>query len=244
MRVAAAEFRTLPLQVHDFLASVPLADVSAVDLPGGGPGRTLAEVRALVRADALVRANTATRLLFALRFWVGRVFGWDRRQGALSPESYIHRLTAAQRDESLIPPGTAEGAFRIVYARSDEVLTEIRNATVHGFLCAALVPAGAGYRLYWAVFVRPVSRWTRPYMLAIEPFRRFIVYPSILGRVRRAWIAKYGARTAPMGYRRSRRCDGRAAGRARWRRARNAPASAECPTAGTSAGRGSRPRGA
>ena len=194
MRVPAPEFRALPLQVHDFLASVPLADVSAVDLPGGGPGRTLAEVRALVSSDALVRVNRATRFLFALRIWVGRLFGWDRREAKLSPESYVHRLTAAQRNESLIAPGTSEGAFRVVYARTDEVLTEIRNATVHGFLCSVLVPTGAGYRLYWAVYVKAVSRWTRLYMLAIEPFRRFIVYPSILGRIRRAWIAKHGAR--------------------------------------------------
>jgi len=199
MRVPAAEFRALPLQVHEFLSSVPLADVSAVDLPGGGPGRTLAEVRALVSADALVQANSATRFLFALRMGLGRFFRWDRRQGGLSPESYVHRLTAAQREESLIAPGTSEGAFRVVYARTDEVLTEIRNATVHAFLCAALVRAGAGYRLYWAVFVKPVSRWTRLYMQAIEPFRRFIVYPSILGRIRRAWIAKYNARAAAMG---------------------------------------------
>ena len=64
------------------------------------------------------------------------------------------------RHESLIAPGTSEGAFRVVYARTDEVLTEIRNATVHAFLCTALVRAGAGYRLYWAVYVKPVSRWT------------------------------------------------------------------------------------
>jgi len=199
MRVPAREFRALPLQVHDFLAGVPLADVSAVDLPGGGPGRTLAEVRALVRPDALVRANSATRFLFALRLAVGRVFGWDRRPVELPPESYVHRLTAAQRAESLIAPGTPDGPFRVVYARPDEVLTELRNATVHGFLCSVLVRASAGYRLYWAVYVKPVSRWTRPYMMAIEPFRRFIVYPSILGRIRRAWIAKYGTPSAAAG---------------------------------------------
>lgn len=192
MRVPATEFRALPLRVHDFLADVPLADVSAVDLPGGGAGRTLAEVRALVGRDALVRAGSATRVLFALRIWLGRLCGWDRRQSELAPESYVHRLPAAERDASLIAPGTPEDAFRVVYARPDEVLTEIRNATVHAFLCSALVRRAEVYRLYWAVYVKPVSRWTRPYMLGIEPFRRFIVYPSLLRRVRRAWIAKYG----------------------------------------------------
>ena len=39
MRVNAAELKALPLEAHALLADVPLRDVSAVDLPGGGPGR-------------------------------------------------------------------------------------------------------------------------------------------------------------------------------------------------------------
>ena len=42
MRVAPEVYRRLPLEVHALLADVPLQDVSAVDLPGGGPGRTVA----------------------------------------------------------------------------------------------------------------------------------------------------------------------------------------------------------
>jgi hypothetical protein len=197
MRVPASEFRSLGLQVHDFMASVPLADVSAIDLPGGGRARRLTDVRALVRPGDLTRAGGATRFLFALRLWLGRLFGWDRDWDATGPESYVSRLTPTQRAASLIAPGTADGAFHIVYALENEALTEIRNATVHAFLCSALVPRPGGYRLYWAVYVKPVSRWTRLYMLAIEPFRRFIVYPSILGRIRKTWIAKYGETAQP-----------------------------------------------
>jgi hypothetical protein len=193
MRVPASEFRGLGLQVHDFMAGVPLADVSAVDLPGGGPGHSLTDVRALALAGNHFRAGLATRFLVALRRWVGRWLGWDRGRDALGHESYVHRLTTAQRAASLVPPGTVDGAFRIIYALANEALTEIRNATVHAFLCSALIPAAGGYRLYWAIYVKPVSRWTRLYMLAIEPFRRFIVYPSILGGIRKAWIARYGA---------------------------------------------------
>jgi Protein of unknown function (DUF2867) len=197
MRVPASEFRSLGLQVHDFMAAVPLADVSAVDLPGGGPGHSLTDVRALVSRGDRLRAGLATRFLFTLRLWLGRLFGWDRGRDALGPESYVHHLTPAQRAASLEPPGTADGAFRTVYVLANEALFEIRNATVHAFLCSALVPAAAGYRLYWAVYVKPLSRWTGLYMLAIEPFRRFIVYPSILGRIRKTWIAKYGAIARP-----------------------------------------------
>ena len=191
MRVSPSEFSSLDLQAHGFLGDVPLADVSAVDLPGGPPGRHLADVRALMRPEDLQGANRVTRALFALRTWLGRRFGWDGQQG-LPADSYVHRLTAMQRAASLIAPGTPDGPFHVVYALADELLTEIRNATVHAFLCATLVPVASGYRLYWGIYVKPVSRWTRLYMLAIEPFRRFIVYPSMLGRVRRAWTAAYG----------------------------------------------------
>jgi len=71
------------------------------------------------------------------------------------------------------------------------VRAEIRNATVHAFLCTALREGPSGYRLYWAVYVKPTSWLTPLYMMLIEPFRRFIVYPAMLGRVRSAWSALY-----------------------------------------------------
>ena len=41
-----------------------------------------------------------------------------------------------------------------------------------------------------AVYVMRVSWLTRPYLIAIEPFRR-ILYPAMLRRIRRAWVATY-----------------------------------------------------
>jgi hypothetical protein len=193
VRVAPAEFRKLDLEAHAFLADIPLEDVSRVDLVGGGEGRGVADLRALLASLDLRAANRATRFLFALRMFLGRLFGWDREQVELPPESYIHRLTPAQRSRSSVVPGTLNRGFRVVYVFENEALSEIINATVHAFLCDVLVPSATGYRLYWAVYVKPASRWTSLYMAAIEPFRRFIVYPSILRRIERAWAAKYRA---------------------------------------------------
>ena len=47
------------------------------------------------------------------------------------------------------------------------------------------------YRLYGGVYVQPVSRLTPLYMALIDPFRRFIVYPAVLRRIRRAWEERY-----------------------------------------------------
>jgi len=182
-----AEYRALALRVHDLLTDVPLYDVACVDLPGGGSGRTIADLRALEAATAPSRLAVA---LFALRFAIGRAFGWDRRQ-LRHEESLLPRLSDRDRGRSEITPGTRQGAFVVVYRFPSEALSEIRNATVHGYLCTALAPIATGYRLYLGIYVRPVSWLTRPYLIAIEPFRR-ILYPAMLRRIRRAWIAAYG----------------------------------------------------
>ena len=191
MRVPPEQFLRLPLEVHALLADVPLHDVSAVELPGGGPGRTVAEVRALTGTDER-RANPMVRFLFWIRFLVGRLLGWDRQVHARPELSYRSRISPDLARRSTEPPGTADGPFQILYVLDHEALSEIRNATVHGFLAFALEELPAGYRLYWAVYVKPTSRLTPVYLALIEPFRRFIVYPSLLRRVRKAWLARYG----------------------------------------------------
>jgi hypothetical protein len=54
-----------------------------------------------------------------------------------------------------------------------------------------LWPREGGYRFYLAVYVENVSRFTPVYMAMIEPFRRFFVYPALLGNLRKSWIAAY-----------------------------------------------------
>jgi hypothetical protein len=191
-----ASYRRLRLRAHTLLADVPLHDVWQVTLPGGGPARTLMDVRALMDAESLRAINPVVRFLFALRGWLGRVLGWDptERAGAAIPQdSYLHRLDGADRADSLVEPGAHDGPFRTLYVRPQEAVSEARNATVHGFLVLALEPEGTDHRLYWAVHVKPVGRITACYMALIDPFRRWLVYPAILRHVHRAWQRSFGA---------------------------------------------------
>ena len=184
-----AEYLAMKLRVHELLQDVPLYDVWAVDLPGGGAGRSVADIRALDSATAPSRVVNA---LYGLRHCLGRAFGWDRVQMTLA-DSLVSHLSNRDRRDSEIPPGTLDGSFRVLYQFHNEALSETRNATVHGFVCVALAVTTTGYRLYWAVYVLPVSWLTRPYLIAIEPFRRFILYPAMLRRIRRAWLFVYGS---------------------------------------------------
>jgi hypothetical protein len=181
----------LPLEVHAILENLSPRDVSAVDLPGGGAGRTISDVRALIAPGDLMSASPLARALFAFRLWLGRVFGWDRPRHDPPEMSYLARVPRALQARSVVQPGTVERGFRLLYVVGQESLAEIRNATVHAFLCAALQERPGGYRLYWAVYVKPLSWLTPVYMAVIEPFRRFIVYPAMLRRVREAWTARY-----------------------------------------------------
>jgi hypothetical protein len=186
MRAPPAEYLSLRLRAHELLHDVPLYDVSVVDLSGGGAGRTVADIRAL---DSAAPPSRIASALYSLRHFLGRVFGWDRVH--MRPEdSLLSSLSERDRRESEIAPGTPDGAFRLVYRFRDEQLSEIRNGTVQGYLCVALAPRATGYRLYWAVYVLPVSWFTRPYLIMIEPFRR-ILYPAMLRRIQRAWLAAY-----------------------------------------------------
>ena len=64
MRASAVEYRSLHLRAHQLLHDVPLYDVSSVDLPEGGNGRTIASIRTL---EAATPPSHIATLAFKLR---------------------------------------------------------------------------------------------------------------------------------------------------------------------------------
>ncbi len=87
MRATREEYERINLRAHSLLADIPLHDVWAVELSGGGPGRTIVDLRALLSVENLMAANRAVRFLFWLLGWLGRVFGWDRARSQSFRES-------------------------------------------------------------------------------------------------------------------------------------------------------------
>lgn len=196
-RIAKEEFLQLPLKVHEFLHDVPLHDVWAVDLPHLRTGITLDEFLRVSKAHHC-KLSPATRALLGIRLFAGRLLGWDRPP-ASDCEAFAKRLTNTDRSRSLVPAGTPEGLFRIVYRFENEQLVELLNRTAQAAALSALVETSTAYRFYFGVYVRNVSRLTPIYMTLIEPFRKFIVYPSLLRTVRATWDRTYSAvaRSAP-----------------------------------------------
>jgi hypothetical protein len=187
--VSEADYRRLPLRAHELLHEVPLHDVWRVVLPYLGHNRTMLDVRTTVeRAGKSRRMGVPVRALFRLRWWMGRVLRWDSSPGTPNPTTFMPRLSDADRQQSLVEPGTCDGPFTVLFVHPAEAVSEIRNATVHGFVVWALEPVQGGYHLFLAVHVLPVGRWTRPYMVLIDPFRRWLVYPALLRGLHQTWL--------------------------------------------------------
>ncbi len=198
MRVKPADFQRLNLRCHALLSDVPLHDVWAISLNGGGPGRSIQEARAILFGDPCRPTNNfAVRGLFALRWALGRALGWDDERHDPPGASYVHRLAEADCSKSNVPPGTREGPFRVLYVLDDEALSELRNATVHAFLALALTPSPVGHTLYLAIYVKPVSRLTMLYMALIDPFRRLVVYPALGRYAQQRWANTYAQTPNP-----------------------------------------------
>jgi hypothetical protein len=196
--ISPTEFYALPLRVHSFLADVPLHDVWAVDLPKHRDGVTLAEFLRRGGQDGfdeidaeLKKLPPVARALFSLRFFLGRIFRLEEEPKDALAASFGSRLTAEDRARSFVVAGTPEGLFRVVYRFENEQLLEVQNRTVHGAALSALAERADRYRFYFAVYVRPRAWITPFYMRLIDPFRKWIIYPALLKKIRATWDQKF-----------------------------------------------------
>ena len=193
-QIPPAEFYALPLRVHTFLADIPLHDVWAVDLPAHCDGVTLSE---FLRRESEKRPDAnngeigglpaAARMLFRFRFFLGRIFRLEEEPKDAAVASFGSRLTAEDRARSSVASGTSERLFRVVYRFENEQLVEIQNRTVHAAALSALVERDGTYRFYFAVYVCPRTWITPLYMGLIDPFRRWVIYPALLKKIRADW---------------------------------------------------------
>jgi hypothetical protein len=186
-QISPTEFCALPLRVHTFLADVPLHDVWAVDLPRHHDGVTLSEFLRRASQGGINRLPLVAHALIRLRLFLGRIFRLEAEPKDALAVSFGNRPTPEDRARSFVASGTPEGLFRVVYRFENEQLLEIQNRTVHAAALSALAERAEGYRFYFAVYVRK-STWITPfYMGLIDPFRKWIIYPAMLKKIRATW---------------------------------------------------------
>ncbi len=145
----------------------------------------------MASGDPAQGSSRVAGTLFAIRWKVGELLGWDDPDAGLGSRvpTLRDRLPADLRDAPSGPDFDAL-PFTSLYLIDDECAAEIANRTVHGVMHIGWVPDGTGgYRGQMAVYVKPNGLLGTAYMAAIRPFRHLIVYPPMMRQIERDWRA-------------------------------------------------------
>jgi hypothetical protein len=194
MRLPNSAHTSRPWRIHELTRDFRLEDVW--ELPGiGGPDDFPQRVQMIASRDPSHSSSRAVRTLFAIRWKIGELLGWDGPDAGLGSRvpTLRNRLPKDLRDA---PPGPDFEArpFTSLYLLDDEFAAEIGNRTMHGVMHLGWVPDQTGsYRAHMAVLVKPNGLLGTAYMAAIRPIRRLIVYPLITREMGRTWRAQSGS---------------------------------------------------
>src|SRR4051812_10823267 len=184
MRLSNSTHTSQPWRIHELTQDFRLEDVWALPTPGG-PDDFPRLVQWMASLDPSQGSSRAARTLWALRWKLGELLGWDGPGTGLGSRvpTLRDRLPDDLRDAPAGPEFDAL-PFTSLYLLEDEFAAEIANRTMHGIMHLGWVPDGTGgYRGQMAVYVKPNGPFGIAYMAAIRPFRHLIVYPPMIREI-------------------------------------------------------------
>src|SRR5918999_3135155 len=200
MRLPKTAHTSRPWRIHELADDFQLEDVWELPTPGGPDDLARLVQQFTSRDEGDNKLPGVLRALFALRWKLGKLFGWDKTSSGLGERvhSLRERLPADLLEGPRGPdlravPGRADAegrpVFTSIYQTHDEWAAEISNRTVHAVMHIGWVPddSGSGYHAQMAVLVKPNGRLGKAYMGAIRPFRHALVYPLLLRSIGRHW---------------------------------------------------------
>jgi Protein of unknown function (DUF2867) len=188
MRLPNTAHTSRPWRIHELTPDFRLEDVWALPTPGG-PDDFPRLVHQMATGNPSESPSRAARTLWAIRWKVGELMGWDSpgAADAANRPTLRDRLPADLRDGPSGPDFDV-APFTPLYLTDDEWASEIVNRTVHGVMHIGWVPdEKGGYHAEMAVLVNPNGRLGAAYMAAIRPFRHRIVYPPLMKQIERDW---------------------------------------------------------
>lgn len=177
-----------PWRIHEIAVDFGLEDVWLLPTPGG-PADFPRLVALLAATDPAAGASRLAALLWAVRWKVGGLLGWDDDDAGVGTRvpSLRDRLPADLRGGTQGPPFT-HLSFTSLYLTDSEWAAEMANETMHGIMHIGWVQTDDGdYRGQMAVLVKPNRVLGSLYMAAIKPFRHLVVYPPAMREIERAW---------------------------------------------------------
>ena len=190
MRLPESAHTERPWRIHELAGDFEIEDVWALPTPGAREEFPLL-VEVFTAGNASRSPSRAARALWAVRWKLGELFGWDRDDAGVGSRvpSLRHRLPEDLRDSP--GPRFESLPFEPLYLLDDEFAAEVANRTVHGVMHLGWVPEGDGtYRGQMAVLVKPNGPLGRAYMAGIKPFRHLVVYPALIRQMSSDWRAR------------------------------------------------------
>ncbi|WP_231500068.1 DUF2867 domain-containing protein [Saccharothrix sp. NRRL B-16314] len=190
LRIPKEEFTSRPWRVHELLDDgFRIEDVWALPTPGG-PDDLETLVRYAASADnETLTSNVAVRELFALRWRLGELLGWDKE------EQQVGKRVASLRDnlpEDLLlgerGPDMALTPFKSVFLTHDEWTAEFSAAMGHIVMHHGWVQGEDGkHYSQMTSLVKTYGVFGELYMAAIKPVRYLVVYPLQFRSIREVW---------------------------------------------------------
>ncbi len=140
MRLPDSAQTSRPWRIHELTRDFRIEDVWALPTPGG-PEDFPRLVRIAASFDPSRSSFGAVRALFAIRWKLGELLGWDRPDAGLGSRvpTLRDRLPADLRETASRPEFDAL-PFSPLYVTDDEMAAEIANRTVHGVMHIGWVP--------------------------------------------------------------------------------------------------------
>ena len=152
--------------------------------------------------DLAKKGPRVVRALFRFRGQLGRWFrwndgGWDGRTIKLPIPGCTETTLRARLPEDLkntVPdPRDSAQKFLPLYRTDNEWAAELSNKTVHAIQHLVWIDEGGGrYRGQMGVYVKPRGWFGSFYLALIGPFRRAIVYPAGISRIKSVWQSRIG----------------------------------------------------
>jgi hypothetical protein len=188
MRLPSSAHTSRPWRIHEIAHDFRVEDVWA--LPAWGRAGDFPRlVDGFAKGSEFESPSLLSRALFAIRWKLGELLGWDRDDDGTAGRvhSLRERLPADLRAAGP-GPEFERLPFVPLYMLEDEWAAEVANRTMHGVMHLGWVPDGDGaYRGQMAVLVKPNGLLGDIYMAAIRPFRHAIVYPALMRQIESQW---------------------------------------------------------
>ncbi|CAM5466774.1 hypothetical protein GCM10010329_31810 [Streptomyces spiroverticillatus] len=190
MKLPRTSHTELPWRIHGIAPDFDVEDVWSFRTPGAGPDDFPVMLRAMREGGRLDQQPAAARFLFAVRWKLGALLGWDKERAGLGGRVRPLRDRLPEELRATTEGVEKQGPFSPVFQLPDECVLELANGTVHTLMHLGWVPAVVGtgdHELRMAVLVKPNGRFGKLYMGFIAPFRYAVVYPALTRMWEGAW---------------------------------------------------------